>query len=163
MGEKIKKEAVLYAFNPETQYTCGQCFHHKPDSNVCTLFGPNDPISPESGSCGFYVHEDGEKTGIFSPIVGVITKLQAGYAENKTGFSCKRCEYFVVGKNDCEAVDCKSPGLTPGIIHPNACCNNWDADKERSKLPTEKLLKVLAEPPSMKKEIPALRAKDLED
>lgn len=144
MGDKIKKEAVLYAFNPETQYTCGQCFNRKPGTNVCSLFGPEDPISPDSGSCGFYAHEDGTKSGIFAPIVGVISKLQAGYAENKNGFSCKRCEYFMVGKNDCHAVDKSSPGLTPGIIHPNACCNNWDADAKRAKMPTPELLEYLS-------------------
>jgi len=140
MGDKVKKEAVLYAFNPETQYTCGQCFNRKPKTSVCSLFGPNDPISPKSGSCGFYVHEDGEKSGIFAPIVGVIGKLQSGYAENENGFSCKRCEYFLVGENDCMKVDKDSPGLTPGEIHPNACCNNWEADSKRAKMSTPALL-----------------------
>lgn len=139
---KIKKEAVLYAFNPETQYTCGQCFNRQPKSNICSLF--NSKINPDTGSCGFYVHEDGKKTGIYAPVVGVITKLQAGYTENKEGFSCKRCEYFKVGENDCRAVDKGSPGLTPGIIHPNACCNNWDADDERAKMKTEELLKLIS-------------------
>ncbi len=144
MGDKIKKEAVLYAFNPETQYTCGQCFNRKPGTNICALFGPEDPISPDAGSCGFYAHEDGEKSGIFAPVVGVIGKLQAGYAENKTGFSCKRCEYFIVGKNDCKKVDRESPGLTPGKIHPNSCCNNWEADARRAKMKTEELLEFLS-------------------
>lgn len=142
MAEKIKKEAVLYAFNPETQYTCGQCFNRQPGTKVCSLFGAGDPINPDTGSCGFYVHEDTEKSGIASPPVGVISKLQAGYAENSKGFSCKRCEYFLMGQNDCKKVDKESPGLTPAIIHPNACCNNWEADAKRAGMTTEDLLKM---------------------
>ena len=142
MSEKIKKEVVLYAFNPETQYTCGQCVNHIPKTNTCALFGENDPISPDKGSCGFYVHEDGEKTGIFNKPLGNITKVQAGYFENKYGFSCKRCKYFLIGKNDCKEIDKNSEGLTPNIIHPNACCNNWEADKIRAKMHTEDLLSM---------------------
>lgn len=141
---KFKKEAVLYAFNPETQYTCGQCVNRIPDTNLCALFSPNDKISPEHGSCGFYVHEDGTKTGIYNQPLGNVSKIQAGYAENKKGFSCKRCEYFIAGKNDCKAVDKNSEGLTPGEIHPNACCNNWDADKVRAKMGTAELLAKLS-------------------
>jgi len=143
-ANKIKKEVVLYAFNPETQYTCGQCFNRQPNTNICSLFGPNDLISPKTGSCGFYVHEDGEKSGIYSPDLGVITKLQAGYAENKQGFSCKRCEYFQTGKNDCSKIDKDSNGLTPGIIHPNACCNHWEPDDKRAKMTTEDVLALNA-------------------
>ena len=142
---KIKKEVVLYAFNPETQYTCGQCFNRQPNTNICSLFGPNDPISAKTGSCGFYVHEDTEKTNIYSPDLGVITKVQAGYAENKYGFSCKRCEYFLTGENDCTKIDKDSKGLTPGIIHPNACCNHWEPDSKRAKMTTSELLKLNAE------------------
>lgn len=138
--KKIKKEVVLYAFNPETQYTCGQCFNLQPGTNICGLFGSE--INTKTGSCGFYVHEDVNKSGIYGPQVGVITKLQAGYAENKQGFSCKRCEYFATGKNDCEVVDKDSEGLTPGIIHPNACCNHWEPDDKRAKMTTEELLEL---------------------
>ena len=144
-SNKIKKEVVLYAFNPETQYTCGQCVNRVPKTNVCALFGPGDEISPDTGSCGFYVHEDGEHSGIFNPVLGNITKVQAGYAENSKGFSCKRCEYFIPGKNDCMKVDKNSDGLTPDEIHPNACCNNWEPSDERAKLDTETLLQNLSE------------------
>lgn len=140
-SKKIKKSTVLYAFNPETQYTCGECVNRIPGKNLCALFGPDVPISAEYGSCGFYVHENVAK-GISNPMLGNITKIQAGYEENKKGFSCKRCEYFLMGKNDCKKVDKNSEGLTPNIIHPNACCNNWDADKERAKMDTEILLNM---------------------
>ena len=48
------------------------------------------------------------------------------------------------GKNDCREVDKDSEGLTPGIIHPNACCNNWEPDAERAGKSTEELLKQVA-------------------
>lgn len=141
-GRKIQKEVVLYAFNPETQYTCGQCVNRIPNTNTCALFGSHDPINPDKGSCGFYVHEDGEKSGIYNPILGNIGKLQAGYFENENGFSCKRCEYFISG-NNCKLIDKNSEGLTPNEIHPNACCNAWQPDKIRSKMKTSDLLEYL--------------------
>jgi|ERR1700722_3544635 len=152
MGDKIKKEVVLYAFNPETEYTCGQCVNRIPETNICALFGPDNEISPDNGSCGFYVHEDGTKSEIYNPVIGNILKVQAGYAENKKGFSCKRCEYFLFGKNDCKEVDKNSNGLTPNEIHPNACCNNWEADKVRAKMGTEELLQMNSNPDSSKVE-----------
>lgn len=144
-GKKIPKEAVLYVFRPETQYTCDKCVFSKdknhPDSTKCKILGATESINPY-GSCGFWIHMDphGEKTPEI-PWIGAITKIQAGYDENKQGFSCKRCEYFDPEKMDCSKVDKNSEGDTPGIIHPNACCNRWEVDSKRGKKTTEELMK----------------------
>lgn len=145
---KIPKEAVLYVFRPETQYTCDKCVFSKnknfPNSTKCKVFGESENIKPY-GSCGFWIHMDpkGENSPEI-PEIGVITKEQAGYDENKNGFSCKRCEYFDVETIDCRKVDKDSTGDTPGLIHPNACCNRWEADKIRSKMSMDELNKLLS-------------------
>jgi len=144
---KIQKEAVLYVFRPETQYTCDKCIFSKnkkyPNSTKCKIFGVNEDIKPY-GSCGFWIHADNlnENTPEI-PYIGLITKEESGYDENKEGFSCKRCEYFDMKNNDCEKVNKNSQGDTYGMIHPNACCNKWEADDKRSKLSFEKLAELL--------------------
>ena len=139
-GSKIPKEAVLYVFRPETQYTCNLCVFYKEEK--CAHFGPEADIKPY-GSCGMWVHRDPEKSPDNIPWLGLITKEQAGYDENPNGFSCKRCEYYI-NNMDCEKVDKDSEGDTQGIIHPNACCNRWEADDKRAKLSTPELMKYLA-------------------
>jgi hypothetical protein len=144
---KITKEAVLYIFRPETDYTCSKCVFSKnklyPNTTKCKVLGPAETIE-SFGSCGFYIHMDpkGEVTPEV-PMLGVMTKDQVGYFENKFGFSCKRCEYFDAKTLNCEKVDKDSEGDTPGIIHPNACCNNWEPDKIRAKLSSDKLSVLL--------------------
>ncbi len=137
---KIPKEAVLYVFRPETQYTCDKCIFLKKE-NKCAQFGPATDIKP-FGSCGFWVHRDPRDMPKEMPWIGLVTKEQAGYDENKNGFSCKRCEYYENGM-DCKKVDKNSEGDTVGIIHPNACCNRWEADKVRSELSTDKLIDAI--------------------
>jgi hypothetical protein len=145
---KIPKEAVLYIFRPETKYTCDKCVFSKnkdfPNSTKCKVLGPNENIKPY-GSCGFWIHMDpvGENTPEI-PYIGVITKEQAGYFENEEGFSCKRCEYFDIKNLDCERVNKDSEGDTPGLIHPNACCNRWEPDDVRAKLSSDKLTELLS-------------------
>lgn len=148
--KKIPKETVLYVFRPETQYTCNKCVQYKaknPDAKVatCALLAAKESIRP-FGSCGFWIHMDpfGENTPEV-PHLGVLTKLQVGYDENEQGFSCKRCEYFDPERLDCRKVDKDSEGDTPGIIHPNACCNRWEVDKVRGKMKTEDLLEMFSE------------------
>jgi len=146
--KKMEKEAVLYTFRPETQYTCSVCVFAKdkdyPEQiKKCKVFGPSADIKPE-GSCGFWIHMDPTKEGTPEiPWMGVVTKVEAGYMENKEGFSCKRCEYFDAARLDCKKVDKDSEGDTPGIIHPNACCNAWEPDKVRAKLNPEQLAEFL--------------------
>jgi hypothetical protein len=146
--KKLEKQVVLYSFRPETQYTCSVCVFAKdkdfPDKvKKCKIFGPSTDIKPE-GSCGFWMHMDPVKESTPEvPWLGVVTKTEAGYMENKEGFSCKRCEYFDAANQDCKKVDKDSKGDTPGIIHANACCNAWEADKERANMTTEQLQEFL--------------------
>lgn len=92
-------------------------------STQCTIHGPSDVIQPY-GSCGFFVPGQAVPG---SPMSGV-TKIDSGYAENQPGFSCKRCDYFIPRAWDCEAVDKSSLGADAGMIHPDACCNNWEVE-----------------------------------
>lgn len=143
-SKKIPKSVVGYVFNPETQYTCGVCPYSKDknypgEAKTCKQMAPTERIK-EYGSCILWVHMDPTKESTPEmPWLSVMLKEQIGYAENKMGFSCKRCEYFEVGKMSCQKVDKYSIGLTPGIIHPNACCNHWEPDKERAKKDTASL------------------------
>jgi hypothetical protein len=151
--DKIPKEAVLYIFRPETKYTCDKCVYSKNkdipryQTRKCKILGPLEDIKA-FGSCGFWIHMDpvGEATPEI-PWIGVITKQQAGYFENEQGFSCKRCKYFDAKNLDCEKVDKDSPGdtsgITSGIIHPNACCNNWEPDPVRATLNPDALSEYL--------------------
>lgn len=141
---KIPKEAVLYVFRPETQYTCDKCIFYKQSyqhPSQCSIFGPAADIKPH-GSCGFWIHRDPQDGGREMPWIGLVTKEQSGYVENATGFSCKRCEYYSTGM-DCEKVDKNSEGDTPGIIHPNACCNRWEPDSIRSKMSPKMLEEIV--------------------
>jgi hypothetical protein len=147
--KKIPKEAVLYIFRPEVNITCQKCVFIKggdkaknKDGDKCAVLGPTETISAKTGSCGFYIHGDLGEAGEV-PWIGFITKPEAGYFENKTGFQCKRCEYFDFKLKDCEKVDKDSEGDTPGMIHPDGCCNHWEADDVRAKLPPDKLFNII--------------------
>lgn len=138
---KSPKEAVLYILRPETQYTCDKCIYYKDgDPPRCALLGPTEGIKAY-GSCGLWVHGDAAKLNI--PWIGLVTKLEVGYAENPQGFSCKRCEYFDAQARACQKVRRDSPGDTPGEIHPNACCNRWEADNKKASMTTEQLMKTI--------------------
>lgn len=140
-NNKSPKEAVLYVLRPETQYTCDKCVFYKDGTPPrCALLGPTEGIKAY-GSCGFWVHGEAGKFNV--PWIGLVTKLEAGYEENPQGFSCKRCEYFDSQARACEKVDKNSPGDTPGEIHPNACCNMWDADDIRAGKTTTQLMSIL--------------------
>lgn len=145
---KLEKQAAGYLFRPETHYVCGECVFHKPlpgDGKFgCVLFGPGETISLTKGSCDYFSHGHVPKDGI--PWLGIWTKLELGYAENENGFSCKRCEEFIVGQNDCKKVDKDSEGDTPGTISPNGCCSNWEHDPIRGSLPDDRLVQILSAP-----------------
>lgn len=125
----IPKEVVLYIHRDNTNITCGQCVFVK--GNKCKLFGIGTTISASAGTCGFFIK--GEENDAV-PFIGTITKVEAGYMENKTGFQCKRCEEFLIPERACKKVDKNSKGDDPGQIHPDACCNRWEADKVRARL-----------------------------
>jgi hypothetical protein len=145
---KVSKGDAGYVYNPETQYTCNVCVWSKDDDNPeetkdCRTMSPTESIKPY-GSCIYFNHMDPSKEG--TPLLARLatyTKLNLGYAENKKGFSCKRCVNFLFS-GDCKKVDKNSDnGLTPGIIHPNACCNLWSADPVRSKMDTQQALEFI--------------------
>lgn len=141
--EKWPKQAALYVYRPETQYKCEECVFAKLKSTKCALYGPTENIKPE-GSCSMWMHMDpGSKVAEEIPYLSLVTKLETGYVENKTGFSCKRCEYFSANKQDCSKVRKDSPGDTIGSIDPNACCNRWEKDKIRGEMTDKQLQKLL--------------------
>lgn len=135
-SDKASKESVLYIFRPEGNVTCGMCIFRK-DMIKCAIL--NDVISPDTGSCGFYIHGDVADANKDMMWIGTVTKCEAGYIENKTGFQCKRCSEFEISTKSCERVDKFSPGDTIGIIHPDACCNMWEQDPVRGKMDKKKL------------------------
>jgi len=141
--EKWPKEAALYVYRPETQYKCEECVFAKVKSTKCALYGPLEDIKPE-GSCGLWIHMDPEsELSDKIPYLSLVTKLETGYTESKNGFSCKRCEYFLSGKQDCKKVRKDSPGDTFGIISGDACCNRWEKDKVRGDMTDKQLQKFL--------------------
>lgn len=117
---KWPKEAALYIFKPESGYVCGECVFY--NNKKCNLFSDAEKIDP-NGSCNLFVHGHAKDYTIGR--IGVLTKLLAGYEDPQGGFSCKNCEYFLTA-NDCKKVDKTSEGDTPGMIHPEACCNRWE-------------------------------------
>lgn len=119
--KKIPKAVAGYIYRPETDYTCDVCLYYK--EKKCALYGPTVDIKPYGG-CNLWIHAEPGKFGI--PWIGLVTRLETGYMENKSGFSCKRCEEFIPGKNACEKINRFSPGDTPGTVEPNACCNRWE-------------------------------------
>lgn len=141
-GEKLEKgidkEAVLYIHRENTNITCGQCVFIK--SNKCKLFGNTVTVSRESGSCGFFIK--GEENDAIT-FIGTITKVEAGYLENKNGFTCARCEEFLPEQRACKKINKDSKGDDPGKIEPGACCNRWEKDKIRGNMTDEQLKKVI--------------------
>lgn len=90
----------------------------------CSIHGADDVIR-SYGSCGLFVK--GHPMPDMKPM-SEVTKTQSGYVENKSGFSCKRCEYFLPDDLDCQIVDRNSKGDDKDKIHPDACCNNWERE-----------------------------------
>lgn len=137
MPGSIPKQVALYVFmhGGQTAYECRGCSMFLHEFERCTIHGPTDVIRGY-GSCSYFIF--GKSMG--GKPMGEVNVLTSGYSENpaRVGFSCKRCKYFDLS-GDCRKLDKDSKGLTPGLIHPNACCNAWEADKERSKLSDERL------------------------
>ncbi len=136
--KKISKEVVCYINRPETEYTCDSCLYYK--QKKCALYGPTVEIKPYGG-CNLYIHAEPGKIDI--PWIGLVTKIETGYMENKMGFSCKRCEEFIAASSSCEKINKYSPGDDPGMINPNACCNRWEYDEKRSEMSSAELLESL--------------------
>ena len=136
----ISKASAGYQVHYEADYTCGECVFAK--GTGCAFFGPGETISLTKGGCNYYTH--GEPGEIKIPWLGMFTKDQLGYVENKNGFSCKRCEYFDYECNLCnKGVDPNSPGDTPGLIHPNGCCDFQEPDAKRGQMSREEVLRFI--------------------
>lgn len=127
-NSKIDKQAVLYIHIDGTNYQCRDCILFI-TNNHCLVHRKDDKILP-SDSCGLFIYGEPAEEG--TPL-GIITPEQSGltHSENDTGFSCKQCEYFGSQVKDCQKVNKDSEGDDPGIIHPDACCNNWDSNDEQ--------------------------------
>jgi hypothetical protein len=129
--DKFPKQSVGYTHAENTNYTCPDCVFNV-SKGQCAVLGRAGTISEFGGSNFFIFSPPNDRAREKMPYVGPLTKNEIGYVENKPGFSCKRCEYFVGGTAmDCKKVDKDSPGDDPGMIHPDACCNRWEKDGMR--------------------------------
>jgi len=143
---KLSKAEAGFQCKPDTEYTCSDCIAFKsasPHSRPagCALLGPGERVSGNSGGCNYFMH--GEADSI--PWMGVYTKTELGYVENKHGFGCKRCEYFDIQKSDCSEVERNTPGAAPGLILPTTCCNLWQGDEKRKKMTTPAVMAFIAD------------------
>lgn len=121
---KQSKSSAGYVHDKATQYHCSDCYKFNPDFSCVEVRGVIKPI----GGCNTFVFG---RPGTGGHVAAKLSQLEAGYVENKAGFSCKRCEYFSVANWDCTKVDKDSPGPDRGLIHPDGCCNNWERDSLR--------------------------------
>jgi len=155
---KIAKETVLYIHRAGTQYTCSDCIFFRRSRGVCLIFNESDNQVKAYGGCGLWVERFKQ---VSMPIIGATTKTEAGYVENEAGFSCKRCDEFILS-GDCKKVDKESTGDDPGEINKNACCNRWSPDKERASMTNAQLMTYLKEQANpAKKQEPAADRKEL--
>lgn len=135
MAEDLdKKSAVLYVHKPDTQYECGDCPAWISETNRCYFHGYGDVILPLD-SCGLWMKGSPDILG--SSPQGWVTKQESGWVRSNYGFSCKRCEHFDPQAWRCTEVDPDSVGDDMGMIHPDACCNEWSPDPVRSQISTE--------------------------
>jgi hypothetical protein len=150
--KKLSKSEAGYVYRPETEYLCGQCTFAKPIGTAkpsatreyeagCALFGPDQTISPQHGSCNNFLHGEPAKFDI--PWLALATPVEFGYLENGPGFTCSRCEHYSIDKGDCEKVDKDSEGDTPGEINLRGCCNLWEKDAQRGSLSRPVLMKFI--------------------
>lgn len=122
----IPKSAVLYLHRVGTEYQCKDCVLFQPQEERCWVHSNVAVIKPY-GTCGLFVRGKPNRLFEREEQLGAVSKLESGYTENKEGFSCKRCEYFYPTTNDCQKVDRDSPGDDSKRIHPDGCCNAFEA------------------------------------
>ena len=123
MADKQSKQAAGYMHFDGTEYHCSDCYKWFTNEVCLEVQG----VIRANGGCNTFVQ--GNPDSSEGDCERKLTQLEAGYVENKVGFSCKRCEYFGRQNWDCKIVDKDSPGVDKGVIHPNACCNNWSKDR----------------------------------
>jgi hypothetical protein len=126
MPEKIAKSTVLYVFQPDTVYFCSQCAFISPEGHCTDYVLEDDEVKPYGGCNDWQPLSKGRIKGNHGR-----TREETGYAENKVGFTCGRCEEFLPDIHECEKVK--------GAINPRACCNRWEKDPVTGDLDEAKL------------------------
>jgi hypothetical protein len=134
----VNKQAAGYLRLPGTQYGCGDCILYGDEERECMIVISPNPVLVNDG-CNYFLKGSTpveNRLAVYSP-------QEVGFARSNYGFSCKRCEHF--SDWDCDQVDRTSSGDDEGIIHPDACCNLWEADSIRGNLPTEAVQSLLSQ------------------
>jgi hypothetical protein len=125
---KIDKASVLYLHRPEGDYSCANCCLFLPTARRCLWFSARDVVQPY-GACGLFVEGTAKQlVNVGANPLGKVTPVEAGYVENKPGYTCGRCVHFSDAKQDCEIVDKNSEGDDPGSIKAESCCNAWEKE-----------------------------------
>lgn len=123
----ISKKASVYIHAGDGNYHCKDCKEADKNVVVCRWMRATDKIS-SIGGCTKWK----EGAPKFDPkkdsFLGCSPE-ELKYEENKVGFGCRRCTHFKRKVWACGTVDKDSPGPDPGVIHPMACCDDWDKDK----------------------------------
>ncbi len=118
-SSKIEKALALYLYRDGCNYTCSECYFYK--EKKCALYGQSITIQ-SYGGCNLWQ----KAKGVEANWINSTTKEETGYTENKDGFTCGRCEYFIPSQNNCQKVNRNSKGDTPKEIIEDACCNGWE-------------------------------------
>lgn len=116
---KQSKSSAGYIHDKGVDYLCNECKEFIPDHTCAEVAGK---ISGPTGGCNKFKHGKPKSQAID---LTQLTKDAAGYMENSTGFSCKRCTHFNRDIWDCTEVNKNSPGPDSGYIDPDACCDRW--------------------------------------
>lgn len=115
---KLDKAMALYLYRKGSNYTCSECYFYK--EKKCALYGQDVEIRAWGG-CNLWQQANGNEVNW----INSTTKEETGYIENKGGFTCGKCEYFIANENNCQKVNRNSKGDTPNKIISDACCNHW--------------------------------------
>jgi hypothetical protein len=120
---KISKKEAVYVHAGDGNYHCAQCKEWNP-AKLCRLFSITDVVR-DIGGCIYWAEGQPSNQNVPQKLV---TPAAAKYEENKAGFGCKRCEYFLREGWACKEVS-NSGQPDNGFIHPEGCCNLWDKDE----------------------------------
>ena len=134
---KIEKNNAGYVLALGVSYFCKECAFIS-ERGECTSYVPAEANVTSTGGCILWQDlRDGRIEGNHSH-----TREETAYEENRYGFSCKRCDEFIVGRERCKKVAEDGPPA-PGMIHPDGCCNLWEKSPTRGDLPTNRLVQIL--------------------
>lgn len=144
--EKDSKSSVGYMLKPATQYCCSDCVMFLDEKHRCMILGDENVLV--TSGCNNFV--PGTPASFGENPLYVLNGLEVGLTHTDYGFSCKRCIHFNEENWDCEEVDKNSEGDTLGMIHPDACCNEWEPDPVRGGLPTEAVRQLVGRPDALR-------------